>query len=174
MAGKSRYKNLSPGEFKQKISALRSLLETCSVCPHLCKIDRLKGEVGFCGAGDMLKIAGWSPHFGEEDVLVGTHGSGTIFFSYCNLRCEYCQNYTISQGLEGRDVSPNELAQIMLNLQGKGCHNIKTLKPPKLSPYFTEKSGLILLREYFPIFRRIQSKNNSRIILSYTKGMLNF
>ncbi len=134
MAGKSRYKNLSPGEFKQKISALRSLLETCSVCPHLCKIDRLKGEVGFCGAGDMLKIAGWSPHFGEEDVLVGTHGSGTIFFSYCNLRCEYCQNYTISQGLEGRDVSPNELAQIMLNLQGKGCHNINLVSPTHFVP----------------------------------------
>lgn len=138
MAGKPRYKNLSPEEFNLKISALRSLLKSCTVCPHLCKIDRLNGEVGFCGAGYMLKIAGWTPHFGEEDVLVGTHGSGTIFFSYCNLRCVYCQNYTISQGLEGRDVSPNELAQIMLDLQGKGCHNINLVSPTHYVPQIIE------------------------------------
>jgi putative pyruvate formate lyase activating enzyme len=83
-------------------------------------------------------VSSYGPHFGEEAPLVGRHGSGTIFFTYCNLRCVFCQNYTISQSGEGSPVTTEQLAQMMLSLQGRGCHNINLVSPTHVVPYILE------------------------------------
>jgi putative pyruvate formate lyase activating enzyme len=89
----------------------------------------MAGETGFCRTGKLASVASYGPHYGEEQPLVGRGGSGTVFFSHCNLHCEFCQNYDISQGGEGMPVGPEELAEIMLSLQKKGCHNINFVTP---------------------------------------------
>ncbi len=132
------YVKLSKEDFQKRIESLRSMMERCVICPHCCGVNRLKGEIGFCKARDKVKISSCFPHFGEEDVLVGRHGSGTIFFSYCNLRCVFCQNYTLSQGIEGREVSTEELAMMMLKLKEQGCHNINLVSPSHYVPQIVE------------------------------------
>ncbi len=118
------------GELRYRIEQGLSLLAGCSLCPRKCGINRLTDETGFCGIGRRARISSFSPHFGEEDVLVGEHGSGTIFLGSCNLRCCFCQNYEISFNPEdGREVSSKELASIMLHLQDRGCHNINFVSP---------------------------------------------
>lgn len=145
------YSKLSQtGELDERVKALKERLESCIVCPHHCKVDRPNNERGFCRAGADMVIDGYGPHFGEEDVLVGTSGSGTIFFSYCTLQCVFCQNCEISQYGEGYEVSPSELAKIMLSLQKKGCHNINLVSPSHYVPQIAEsisiaaKEGLTL------------------------------
>lgn len=122
------------GELDLRAEMLRDKLKSCIVCPHHCKINRLENERGFCRAGSDMVIASYGPHFGEEDVLVGTGGSGTIFFSYCTMQCVFCQNCEISQYGEGYEVSPLELSKIMLSLQKKGCHNINLVSPTHYAP----------------------------------------
>ncbi len=100
----------------------------CTICPRKCKVDR-KDNVGFCKVTKEPFISGYGPHFGEESCLVGTGGSGTIFFSGCNLRCVFCQNFEISQLLEGEYISVEQLAYAMLDLQKRGCHNINLVTP---------------------------------------------
>ncbi|MCL0028137.1 radical SAM protein [Peptococcaceae bacterium] len=114
---------------KEKIDYLMSALSSCNICPHSCGVDRLNGEVGFCRAGRWAVVSSYGRHMGEESVLVGTKGSGTIFFAHCNMKCVYCQNYEISHLGEGRAVSSEELADIMLYLQNIGCHNINFVSP---------------------------------------------
>jgi putative pyruvate formate lyase activating enzyme len=117
------------GLLKEKIAAAYDILNNCTLCPHNCLVDRHHGERGLCRTGDQPVTSSFGPHFGEEDPLVGTRGSGTIFFTYCNLYCIFCQNYEISHGGEGEEVSFADLAAMMLNLQRRGCHNINFVTP---------------------------------------------
>lgn len=93
------------------------MLKSCKLCPRECKVDRTTRKRGFCRTGDKPFVSSWGPHFGEERPLVGSHSSGTIFFGYCNLGCLFCQNYEISHLGEGREMSVERLAEIMLELQ---------------------------------------------------------
>lgn len=113
--------------------ALKSLA-SCKLCPRECGVNRLKDERGFCKPGRKLVVSSYSPHFGEEPPLTGLHGSGTIFFTSCNMRCVFCQNYQISQGGIGDEVSEEELARMMLLLQRLGCHNINLVSPTHFVP----------------------------------------
>jgi putative pyruvate formate lyase activating enzyme len=105
------------------------MMEECRLCPRQCGANRLEGEEGFCQSTATLAIASYHPHFGEERSLVGTGGSGTIFFSNCGLRCVFCINWEISQGGHGREQSIEDLAGMMLDLQRIGCHNINVVTP---------------------------------------------
>ena len=104
-------------------------LEKCEVCPHRCKVNRANGQAGRCRCDDKIKIALASIHEFEEPCISGKNGSGTVFFSNCNLNCIYCQNYEISQLGKGREISINELAEIFLNQQTKGVNNINLVTP---------------------------------------------
>jgi len=114
------------------------MLEECCLCPRHCGVNRLVGESGKCRTASQAMVSSYGPHFGEEAPLVGRHGSGTIFFTYCNLRCIFCQNYPISQLGEGNAVDREELARMMLSLQAKGCHNINLVSPTHVVPYILE------------------------------------
>jgi len=118
------YLNLSEDELTQRIEKLFKILKRCEICPKKCRVNRLKGERGFCQLGNLPKVSAHHPHFGEESLLVGIYGSGTIFFTSCNLACVYCQNYEISQLRIGEEISFERLAEIMISLQNRGCHNI--------------------------------------------------
>ena len=112
--------------------------ERCGVCPRLCKVDRLADHKGLCAIGRQAVVASWFPHFGEENCLRGWNGSGTIFFSGCNLRCVFCQNHDISWQVQGERVTPDRLAQMMLALQARGCHNINWVTPEHVVPQILE------------------------------------
>ncbi|MCH7613555.1 MAG: radical SAM protein [Candidatus Marinimicrobia bacterium] len=120
------YKN---GLLVQKIEQGKSYLADCILCPRKCHVNRLEKPGGTCQTGSLARVSSYFPHFGEESCLTGNHGSGTIFFTSCNLRCVFCQNWDISHSVGGRSVSPGELAQMMLSLQGRGCHNINLVTP---------------------------------------------
>jgi len=104
------------------------------ICPRNCRVYRSKGQIGFCGIGDMPVVSSQGPHFGEESVLVGGGGSGTIFFAGCNLGCVFCQNYDISHFRHGQPVTISELAEFMLDLQNYGCSNINFVTPTHVAP----------------------------------------
>jgi putative pyruvate formate lyase activating enzyme len=125
-------------DIRERVERARALLEKCTVCPRRCEVNRLKDEVGFCGVGARPKVASHNVHRGEEPPVSGTRGSGTIFFSGCNMRCRYCQNFPISQLRHGREISPRELAETMLILQSKGCHNVNLVTPSHLVPQILE------------------------------------
>ncbi len=117
------------GRFKKIIEQFESDLKSCELCPRDCKINRNKEKSGTCKTGRYAKIASYGPHYGEESCLVGQNGSGTIFFSNCNLLCNFCQNFDISHEGNGYEVSKEKLAEIMLALQKRGCHNINFVTP---------------------------------------------
>ena len=122
------------GELKKRVQLLNDILKECKLCPRQCSINRLKGELGFCRAGEKLMVSSVFPHFGEEPPLVGNKGSGTIFLAHCNLRCIFCQNYDISHQGRGETVSSEQLALYMYALQEKGCHNINFVTPTHYLP----------------------------------------
>ena len=122
------------GELQSRITVLESILKKCHLCPRACNVNRLQGEKGFCKTGNRAIVASYNAHFGEEAPLVGASGSGTIFFSNCNLGCVFCQNHTISQGNEGVEVDSGQLAAIMISLQKQGCHNINLVTPSHVVP----------------------------------------
>jgi putative pyruvate formate lyase activating enzyme len=127
------------GELAQRGERARELLaERCRVCPRLCKVDRLSDQPGLCGVGRHAVVASHFPHFGEEDCLRGQRGSGTIFFSGCNLRCVFCQNHDISWRVNGEEAPPERLAAMMLELQRIGCHNINWVTPEHVVPQILE------------------------------------
>ncbi len=119
---------------KKKSESLKSTLQRCALCGRRCGADRLGGARGVCGGGTLPKVARWLPHMGEEPPLVGTEGSGALFFSGCSLRCLFCQNYAISQLGQGREIPIEGLAEIMLELQESGCHNINLVSPTHYAP----------------------------------------
>ena len=126
------------GKLRERVEAAMSLLENCSVCPRKCGVNRLAGEVGKCFTAREAMVSSYGPHFGEEAPLVGRNGSGTIFFTNCNLRCQFCQNYSISQLGEGEKVDKEELAHVMLSIQAKGCHNVNLVSPTHVVPQILE------------------------------------
>lgn len=126
------------GKLTEKIESAKTLLQNCQVCPHHCGVNRLAGEIGKCHTGRLAMVSSYGPHFGEEAPLVGKHGSGTIFFTNCNLKCVFCQNYDISQLGDGAEVSKDELAEMMLALQTRGCHNINVVSPTHVVPQILE------------------------------------
>lgn len=134
----ARYLSLSLNEFKDKIDKLYDLLTSCTLCPNNCKVNRINKERGFCRVGNRPYISSYGAHFGEEPPITGYRGSGTIFFTYCNLRCIYCQNYSISQLGEGKEIDILSLSDIMLNLQKQGCHNINLVTPTHQIPFIIE------------------------------------
>ena len=132
------YLNLSEAEMSRRVAALRALLSPCVLCPRECRADRLAGELGFCGIGAEAMVASANVHFGEEPPLSGGGGSGTIFFSGCNLRCLFCQNFPISQLGAGNVYAAEKLAQAMLDLQRRGAENINFVTPSHVVPQMVE------------------------------------
>ncbi|MEA2021709.1 MAG: radical SAM protein [Candidatus Caldatribacteriota bacterium] len=123
------YLNLKKGEMDERIKKAYKLFSPCHICPQNCGVKRLEGEKGFCRSGEDILISSYNAHFGEEPPLSGRFGSGTIFFTNCNLRCVYCQNYPISQMGNGYKITALKLAKIMLELQGRKCHNVNLVTP---------------------------------------------
>jgi putative pyruvate formate lyase activating enzyme len=122
------------GKLAERVAKAYAIFEECRLCPRECGVNRLDGEKGFCQAPLKVMVYVAQPHFGEEISLVGEHGSGTIFFSNCNLRCVFCQNWPISIRGEGKEIEDEELAQLMLFLQEIGCHNINLVTPTHVMP----------------------------------------
>lgn len=122
------------GELAERIDRAFDLLHSCRVCPRNCGVNRLCNERGFCKTALQPVISGSGPHFGEEPPLVGRNGSGTIFVSHCNLTCEFCQNYDISQCGRGNELSSEQFAGMMIRLQNQGCHNVNIVTPSHIVP----------------------------------------
>jgi putative pyruvate formate lyase activating enzyme len=130
---------LSGAELERRAAEAHELLgERCVVCPRGCKVDRRADVAGLCAIGRHAVVASYFPHFGEEDCLRGRRGSGTIFFSGCNLRCVFCQNHDISWAVRGELVTPERLAEMMLELQAIGCHNVNFVTPEHVVPQILE------------------------------------
>jgi putative pyruvate formate lyase activating enzyme len=132
------------GELKRIANALFLSLESCQICPRRCQINRLSGKKGFCQTAGLPEIFSFMVHHGEEPPISGTGGSGTIFFSHCNMGCVYCQNYEFSQLGKGREYTFSQLAQVMLNLQSQGCHNINLVTPTHVLPQILKSLELAI------------------------------
>ncbi|MFN3599333.1 MAG: radical SAM protein [Aquificaceae bacterium] len=142
------YLNLTHRDWQDRIEKALDMLRACKVCPHQCGVNRLEEKVGYCKRGRYALVADYFAHRGEEKPIRGKRGSGTVFFSYCNMRCVYCQNYAISHLGDGQEINPQELAKIFLLLQNLGCHNINLVTPSHVVPqilealYMAVKEGL--------------------------------
>lgn len=137
---------LHSGELQKRVEEAYLRLEACDICPRECGVNRRESSKGaVCRTGERAWVSSYNPHFGEEAPLVGTGGSGTIFFSWCNLRCQYCQNAEISQIGEGQEVEPDKLAAMMLRLQRMGCHNINFVSPTHVVPQIL--AGVLIAAE---------------------------
>jgi len=133
-------------ELKRRAAEAYARLEACDLCARECGANRTQSaEKAGCHTGDRALVASFGPHFGEEDPLVGSGGSGTIFFTWCNLRCQFCQNAEISQVGVGHEVEPEDLAAMMLTLQEQGCHNINLVSPSHVVPQIL--AGLLIAAE---------------------------
>ncbi len=136
------------GELVRRVEALEALLESCTVCPRDCLNNRLKDEIAACYSGRLPIVSSYTAHFGEEPALVGKNGAGNIFFGNCNLRCVYCQNYQISQTWREQkrnEITHERLAEMMLELQAKGCHNICFVSPSHFVPQMAR--GILIAAE---------------------------
>jgi len=125
---------LRSGELRERVAQAYEHLSICDVCAWNCDVDRRSGQIGVCRTGERARVSSYGPHLGEEDPLRGWRGSGTIFFTRCNLKCQLCQNHDISQTDGGYEVEPEQLASIMLELQAQGCHNINFVSPSHVVP----------------------------------------
>jgi putative pyruvate formate lyase activating enzyme len=132
------YRSLSASDIAERVRAGRLELADCCACPRDCHIDRMAGETRVCNTGRYARVSSAFPHFGEEDCLRGKNGSGTIFFGLCNLRCVFCQNWDISQRSGGAECRPEAIADIMIELQDRGCHNINFVTPEHVVPQVIE------------------------------------
>lgn len=142
---KPKYLSISENIEKECSEWVNKTLQNCCACPRQCGVNRLENEIGHCKIGQYARVSSAFPHFGEESCLVGWHGSGTIFFSGCNLNCVFCQNYEISQYPAGPECSAEILAEMMLNLQSLGCHNINLVSPSHVIPQIIE--SLIIAKQ---------------------------
>jgi len=134
------------GRLKQITDQLFAGLRSCQICPRRCKVNRLANKIGFCETAQLPKIYSFLAHHGEEPPVSGAKGSGTIFFSHCNLACLYCQNYEFSQLGAGKEYTFEQLAQVMLKLQGLGCHNINLVTPTHILPQILKSLELAIPR----------------------------
>jgi putative pyruvate formate lyase activating enzyme len=132
------YLSLTAEEISNRVQAGLRELEDCCACPRNCHVNRIANETKVCNTGRYARVASAFPHFGEEDCLRGWSGSGTIFFSLCNLRCVFCQNWDISQRSVGPESTPEQIADVMLHLQKSGCHNINFVTPEHVAPQVLE------------------------------------
>jgi putative pyruvate formate lyase activating enzyme len=132
------YRRVPAAELSARVAAALAELADCRACPRNCGVNRLEGHTRVCHTGRYAVVASAFPHFGEEDCLRGWRGSGTIFFSLCNLRCSFCQNWDISQRAAGRECGPGEIAALMLDLQEQGCHNVNFVTPEHVAPQVIE------------------------------------
>ncbi len=140
---------INSGVLKERLSKAEGILQSCTSCPRNCNVDRTSGEYGICQSGDLPVVSSYTPHFGEEPVLSGSRGAGNIFFGNCNLRCVFCQNYVISQNYKverKNEVSSERLAEIMLELQENGCHNIGLVSPTHFSASILKSIYLAAVR----------------------------
>jgi len=126
------------GELLRRVELGLNKLADCALCPRNCHVNRLEDKTKVCKTGRYATVSSYFAHFGEEPCLRGSRGSGTIFFSWCNLRCVFCQNYQISWLGEGRTAQPKELAEMMLRLQHQGCHNNNLVTPEHVVPQILE------------------------------------
>jgi putative pyruvate formate lyase activating enzyme len=126
------------GLLRKNVEKALEALRCCRLCPRQCEVDRLSGEMGMCKVGRNAVVASYGPHFGEESPLVGYAGSGSIFFSGCNLLCSFCQNFDISHYVVGEMMSASRLAKIMISIQEHGCHNINWITPSHVVPQILE------------------------------------
>jgi putative pyruvate formate lyase activating enzyme len=126
------------GELGRRAEEAVASLRSCEVCPRNCRVDRLADRAKVCATGRRARVSSYFPHFGEEDCLRGTRGSGTIFFAFCNLKCVFCQNHDTSQAGVGDEVSAERLAGMMLELQAAGCHNVNLVTPEHVVPQILE------------------------------------
>jgi putative pyruvate formate lyase activating enzyme len=139
-------KLLRSGELERRVATAYARLEACDLCGRECGVNRRESSDGAgCHTGERAVVSSYGPHFGEEEPLVGSGGSGTVFFTWCNLRCQFCQNYEISQEGEGDEVEPEVLARMMLSLQARGCHNINLVSPSHVVPQIL--AGLLIAAE---------------------------
>src|SRR5271167_367844 len=132
------------GELGQRVETARQMLHACMACPRNCMVDRLADKFAVCRTGRYAIVSSHFAHFGEEDCLRGWKGSGTIFFSGCNLRCVFCQNFDISWQLKGVLATPEKLTGMMLDLQRQGCHNINFVTPEHVVPQIIEALPLAI------------------------------
>jgi putative pyruvate formate lyase activating enzyme len=132
------------GELARRVEEAVGSLASCAVCPRNCGVNRLEDEAQVCNTGRLARVSSYFPHLGEEDPLRGWNGSGTIFFSFCNLNCVFCQNHDISQAGEGVEVTAEQLAAMMLDLQRVGCHNINFVTPEHVVPQILEALPLAI------------------------------
>jgi putative pyruvate formate lyase activating enzyme len=139
-------KSLEEGRLSASLREAWRRLRSCELCPRRCRVDRLRGERGFCRTGRRARVASAGPHFGEEAPLVGAGGSGTVFFSGCNLLCRFCQNWELSWEGEGREVSPAGLAGTFLGLERRGCHNVNLVTPSHVVPQILAAAALAARR----------------------------
>ena len=135
------YLNINEEQFQKRIKDAEQILESCQICPHHCGVNRIAGEKGLCRSTAQVMISSHNAHFGEEPPISGIHGSGTIFFTNCTLRCVFCQNYPISQLGNGNPVSISQLSEMMLDLQKRGCHNINLVTPTHFVPQIIAATG---------------------------------
>jgi putative pyruvate formate lyase activating enzyme len=141
------------GKLAQRVKQAYAMFENCQLCPRKCGVNRLKGEKGFCRSPVNPVIFSYHPHFGEEMSIVGGKGSGTIFFSNCNLRCVFCQNWPIAHEGRGKEVQDEDLADMMLKLQGIGCHNINLVTPTHVIPNILNATRIALKKGlHLPLF----------------------
>jgi putative pyruvate formate lyase activating enzyme len=144
------YLGLEPGELRRRAQRAVEALADCRLCPRDCGVDRLAGKWAACKTGRHAVVSSAFAHFGEEDCLRGTRGSGTIFFAHCNLRCVFCQNFEISQGVRPGPAQPgmtaDRLATVMLDLQARGCHNINWVTPEHVVPQALEALAIAVER----------------------------
>ena len=130
---------------RKRLDAARELLNPCRVCPRNCRVDRIRGELGYCGIGDEAVVSSVGPHFGEEPQLVGRGGSGTIFLAGCNLLCIFCQNADISHGRRGTSAEAADVAHMMLMLARRGCENVNFVTPTHVMPHLLH--AILLARD---------------------------
>jgi putative pyruvate formate lyase activating enzyme len=135
-------------DIKERIEKAYQLLQNCMVCPRRCGVNRLNGERGICRVGKNPVVSSYNVHFGEEPPISGTRGSGTIFFTGCNLRCIYCQNFPISQLGNGSEVTTPYLAEMMISLQSRGCHNVNFVTPTHFVPQILEALSFAWERDF--------------------------
>src|SRR5436309_15557039 len=128
------YLKLPTGELRERVRRAVATLADCRVCPRDCRVNRLANKWAACKTGRYAVVSSAFPHFGEEDCLRGWNGSGTIFFGLCNLRCSFCQNWDISQRKMGQEMHGEQIADRMLDLQARGCHNINFVTPEHVAP----------------------------------------
>ena len=134
------------GKLAERVEQAMAMMEACNLCPRRCGVNRMRGQQGFCQTADRAVVFSYSPHFGEELPLVGRNGSGTIFFSNCNLRCVFCQNWPIAHEGRGEAITDERLADVMLDIQRMGCHNVNLVTPTHVMPNILNATRIALKR----------------------------